>query len=91
MPILQYMKNIEDLNKVTWNLEIVEKNVVKSVQRKKMDLFSKFSFLVHNYKAYLLSELLKLRYVYNIYNLCNQTNEISKTKTKHFFPSRLFW
>ena len=35
--------------KVTWNLEIVEKNVVKSVQRKKMDLFSKFSSLVDNY------------------------------------------
>ena len=43
------MYNVEDLNKVTWNLEIVEKNVVKSVQRKKMDLFSKFSFLVNNY------------------------------------------
>ena len=41
-----YMYNIENLNKVTWNLEIVEKNVVKSAQRKKMDLFSKFSFLV---------------------------------------------
>ena len=41
-----YIYIIENLSKVTWNLEIVEKNVVKSAQRKKIDLFSKFSFLV---------------------------------------------
>ena len=32
--------------KVTWNLEIVEKNVVKSAQRKKRTYFLNFLFLL---------------------------------------------